>query len=718
MVSYATRDAGLHDRLGAQQIRQFAERRWRLIASTTFLLAAAALIVCLWMSPNYVATAQVLLDPPRKQALEKDVSSSDTLDSSVVDSQVYLVLSSETLARVVASEKLDQDPEFSAPAKPSLLRRLFGFMLKPTATEEMPRTDGEIDTSKIPVIMRLYHATEVARVGRSNVISITVTAHSPRKATRLANAIARTYVDYQVEVRAKASRQVAAQFEDRLQALREQVRNSEMAVSNFRKQYGLTTTADEKVTVSDQELTSLNEKLTSAVSDTADKRAKYEQAKPFIDGAGDASALGDVIRSPVISQLRGQQAELMRRSADLSQIYGPSHPALRQLSAQRAAINAALKAEETRLVSTLRNDYNVALARENALRAMIVKLSDPSQTNGDVGVKLRELERTNSANKALFESFLNQAKLTQERPGFEMPDARIISPALEPLQAASPKTNLIVAVAALAGFVLGLGIAAGLDNIGGVPAPEREDDSIAKAVNEAPIIGHFAAMEPFESRALEPTFFDGDRMESARPSAFTSSLATLSARIDRGLTKAGGPLFVCAPVKSPAGCSTLLYWLAQYISASGKRVLLIDADNSNPDGGLSAKMKLRTNAGLAEVLRGAAKLDSAAVSREKFRFLPLGRGPLDTKALASVLSAAKRAFDVILVDCPPLASDAHDATWRKASNVYTAVVTSDMLNGGSLEVALKPGSGNVTFDGLIVIGVTPQPRETYLHRAS
>ena len=47
-------------------------------------------------------------------------------------------------------------------------------------------------------------------------------------------------------------------------------------------------------------------------------------------------------------------------------------------------------------------------------------------TGGDnaTGVKLRELERTNMANKALFENFLNRAKLTQEASAFEEPDAR------------------------------------------------------------------------------------------------------------------------------------------------------------------------------------------------------------------------------------------------------------------------------------------------------
>ena len=173
-----------------------------------------------------------------------------------------------------------------------------------------------------------------------------------------------------------ALQQAADFFQDRLGSLREQVRESEQAVAEFRKAHGLTpVTDDHPTTVGQQQLQDLNEKLAQASSDTAGRLAAYQQATRFKASGTDLDSLPEIIRSPVISQLRLQQADLTRRSADLSAMYGPAFPAITQIKAQRAGLEQAIKAEMARLVSTARNDYDVAKARED-LAAPVDRLAE------------------------------------------------------------------------------------------------------------------------------------------------------------------------------------------------------------------------------------------------------------------------------------------------------------------------------------------------------
>ncbi len=681
------------DRLDVGEVARFLKRRWRLILGTAAAAFLLALAVCLATTSVYTATSQVLLDPPKQRVFGQEQATSDAaLDSAVVDSQIPIILSTRTLSSVAAREQLADDPEFAAGGKPGLLRRLFDLLVPPRAASvEPPSLDG-IDPKLAPVIARLFDHVDVARIAKSNVLSITFASREPRKAARLANAMAQAYVADQVQVHARSIQQAATFFEDRLVSLREQVRRSEQAVADYRKANGLATTTDEKVTVSEQQLTNLNERLAAASSDTAEKLAKYQQAVQFRHGGGELDTLPEVVRSPVISQLRAQQADVARREADLAVTYGSAYPALAQIRAQRQGLNAAVAAEMKRLLATLKNDYEVAKDRGDSLRRTMTALGASRGGDNDVGVKLRELERTNLANKALFENFLNKAKLTQEQSSFEAPDARLISPALEPSAAASPKTKLILPVAAVAGLILGLGLAAGLDLLGGKPALARGAPAVPISAYVPAIgdTGSLAALDPARYMARHPA------------SAFSQGIRDLAANLE---AKGSGQVLLLAPLTSGEGCSALARCAAAALGASGKRVLLIDADGVG--GTLSAALGLRARPGLAEVLAGTATVAAAVVPQQSFALLPVGAGILDLASAAAVrrlralLAEARPRFDLVLVDAPP--RDARTASLPPGViDGHFLVASTDHMLQPRFVALVDAVTGEPDFNGLIL----------------
>ena len=675
------------DRLDIEEIRRFLARRWLLIVSTAVVCALVALIACLGMTPVYVATAQVLLDPPKQRVFNQEQQGAEpALDSAVVDSQIPIILSTRTLSRVAVKEHLVDDVEFGQAARPGLLGRLLGlFGTRRDAPAETPSLDG-IDPALAPVIARLLDKVDVARIAKSNVLSITVSSRESAKAMRLANAIAQAYVADEVDVHARGVQQAATFFEARLGALRDQVRASERAVVDFRKRNGLGTTTDEKVTVSDQQITDLNERLATASSDTAEKLAKFQQAGRFKGGAGDLDTLSDVVRSPVITQLRAQQADVIRRESDLLVTYGSAYPAVAQIRAQRQGIDTAIAAEMKRLVATLKNDYEVAKGREESLRRTMAGLGSPAGGDNDVGVTLRELERTNLANKALFENFLNKAKLTQEQTTFEAPDARVISPALEPALPAFPKTKLIVPVAAIAGLILGLGLAALLDLVVNVdrrgrtvPVPRDRSRRALPTASEPTAVPPSIVPTPGSQAtilACIPSIDLGtDRGPGRDPGATSDDPVGASAAVAfmeqnplapfaRGIEAlarslpanvgAGGRAVLFFPLVEGEGCSTLVRCLAVMLGSMGRRVLLIDADGARRT--LSAGLSLSSRPGLGDILTGTAAIADTVVPHHSFAFLPVGQSAFDLAAapvaerLGAVLAQARTRFDVVLVD--------------------------------------------------------------------
>ena len=644
------------DRLDVGEIKRFLTRRWRVVVGVAVGCVLLAGIVCVSLTPVYTATSQVLLDPRKQHIFGQDgVSTDPGLDSSIVDSQIPIIMSTRLLAKVVSKENLADDPEFGAAAKPGLLDRLFAlFRAAKTSKVEAPSLDG-IDPRLAPVIVRLFNKVDVTRVAKSYVLSLSVSSRDAAKATRLANSLAQTYVEDQIAVHGKSVQQAAAFFEDRLGSLRDQVRESERAVADFRKTHNLTTTImDGPITVGEQQLQDLNEKLATASVDSADKLAQYQQATRFKVSGTNLDSLPEIIRSPVITQLRTQQADLTRRESDLSAMYGAAYPAITQIRAQRVGLDRAIESEMKRLVATLKNDSEVAKNREDSLRRTIAGLTDTSGGDNDVGVKLRELQRTNLANKALFENFLNRAKLTQEQSTFEEPDARLISPALEPTAPSSPKTKLILAVAGIAGLLLGLGLAALLDLL------RARSDATPGAGANAFILGRVPDIAAGAKGSVDCVAY----RESNPDSDFARSIDRLVTRIaDAGPSRPArrpdaaspeaGRVFVLAPLSAREGATSLALCIA---TAAGqtRRVLVIDADQARR--GLSRRLSVQGNPGLAEVIGGDLSATKAVLPNEHFVFLPAGQKPFDptasAKALLSFLVEARARFDLVLIDAP------------------------------------------------------------------
>lgn len=681
------------DRLDVDEIRRFLARRWRLILATALGCVILAAIVCVTVTPVYTATSQVLLDPRKQNVFGTDTVSQDAvLDSSIVDSQIPIILSTRVLAKVIAKEKLADDPEFAAPEREGLIDRLFGLFAPSHAKSvESPAVDG-MDPTLAPVILRLFNKVDVTRVAKSNVLSISVSSRDPEMARRLADRLARTYVEDQVDVHAQSVQQTATFFEKRLGRLRDQVRESESAIAEFRKANHLSTTSmDGKITVGEQQLQSLNEEFAKISADTAEKLAKYQQAVRFKSSGTNLDTLPDMARSPVIAQLRGQEADIDRRESDLAAMYGPSYPALAQIHAQRAGLEWAIGAEIKRLTWTLKNDYDVAKAREASFRATILALSDASGGDNEVGVKLRELERANLANRALFENFLNRAKLTQEQSTFEEPEARVISPALEPTSPSSPKTKLVLPVAGIAGLLLGLGLAALLD------IPRRREDVVLKPPLQSH--GFIIGKVPFVGRHRNADL--SAYLDQNPRSDFAQSLDTLVAKFATG-DAGDGRVVALSPLSRGEGATSIALCLARSAWKAGKRVLLIDADPAGR--GLTRIADAIGQPGLAEVIKGDLAAPNAVMRRQHYAILPIGQAPLALagaiRPLQALLEEARRRFDLVLIDTS--AFEADSVTLAALSDGFVLVTSWDELMRDNLAAAIESVADMPGFAGVIL----------------
>jgi capsular exopolysaccharide synthesis family protein len=653
-----TAPAAGSDAIDLRQVQDFFWRRWKLILSTAAVIAAVTAIALLAVTPRYTATAQVLLDPGNQKLLGAGSLIPElSLDSGNVDSQLSLIRSTNLLRRVVENTKLTQDDEFGSAAQSGLFSLITSwFSAQQEAEPKAAAVSGDtIPPDVLSAIGHLRADLDVTRLQRTYVIAIDVTSQDPIKAARLANAVADAYVVDQLNARYDAAKTASNWLAQRMEGMREQVKQSEEAVANFRREHGLVTTSSEgKVTISEQQLSDLNGKLVATRAETAAHRAAYEQAVRMQAQGGSLQTVSEVVRSPVISQLRSQQATAAQKIAELSSRYNNDHPLVVRARAELRDINNSIAAETGRIIVNLKNEYDVAKAREDSMQKSLDQISGASGLDNSVGIRLRELERTNAANKTLFESFLSQAKITSAQSTFDVRDSRIISPASKPGGPSFPKKKLVLSLALVVGLLIGIGGGVGLDmlNSGFTTNREIEEKLGIPVLASIPLLT--AAERTINGKILEPAIYC-----HAKPlSRYAEAVRTLRMGVQMADVDNPAKVVLITSSVPQESKSTIALSLAYSALKAGLSTVIIDGDLRHPT--VSRFFGLEKGPGLVDLLAGTHSDDQTIVSRGGLTVVPAGsksQNPPDllgSARMKGLVAKLRETHDYVIIDTPPV----------------------------------------------------------------
>lgn len=416
-------------------IEMLFRRKW-LILGTAALVTILALALLYIMGPRYQGTARILIDPRELRVVENELLQRGLgNDLVLVESQVEIIQSEAVLMRVVDRENLVEDEEFFKPST--------------TATSA--------DTGRSPrevALESLARATKVARADNTYVIEISVVSREPAKAARLANAVAAAYTADQSDATAGATRNVNASIQQRLDELQTGLREAEARVATFKQENDLGD-ADGRMLL-DTRLNELSTRLSDAVTRTAEARSRLEVIEQAMSQRGDVSSVVSDTENGTMMELRAQLTSAQRRLAELEQTLGPLHPRLGAARAEVEQVRSAIRAESERLVAATRDAYRAAQDTEDRLAENLRNLTTESFAANEQLIQLRELERQAQAGRLVYETFLVRARETAEQENIGARTARVIAPAAVPDSPAFPPRSLLLIVAMVFGFGLGV----------------------------------------------------------------------------------------------------------------------------------------------------------------------------------------------------------------------------------------------------------------------
>jgi uncharacterized protein involved in exopolysaccharide biosynthesis/Mrp family chromosome partitioning ATPase len=718
------------------QLTRLLWRRKTAIVMAGLICACTAVVIGKSLTPKYLATVQLYVDPRELQLVDRELTprSQDLSGlAMVVESQARLITSNSVLLQVIEATHLDRDPEFGGSSNGVLaeLLGLFGLELRPAS---------ETKLGQMAALEALNRHINVKKTDRSFIVDIDVWSYDPAKAAMLANAISSAYLAESKNSQASAARRATSDLSGRLKELQERLRTAENALATYKAQNNFVGTQD--TLISDQQLSTSNQRLAAARALTLDAQAKYDQIEASRRASADAGAIAEALQSPTIANLRAQYAEARKRYAELTGELGPLHPSLRQMEKQVDDLRRAINEEVERFAQSAKNDLTRARDYEASLNKALEAQKRQSVQLSQASVRLRELERDVEAGRDVYQSFLKRSRETEEQESLNTSNARIIGEATVPQRRAFPPAMSLVTII---GLVLGALAAAiwfvaaeqlsfeGSETRSRTPAspepraeapsrpgPENRprQPSILEPV-EKPQIARLQESDVMRTLGgilptggiLDVTRIGWPTLRAAFPSTtFLNALREMRERLARRAVANTAPVLGMIGAGASQDRSIAALNLALAAARDGARVLIIDADHAAHT--LSDKLS-----GFGQ--REASRLGWLSIGTKAFRaiktangmsILPSLGGARTGDAIRKAIAQARSAgdYDLVLLDGPVMPWSADDRKLLDVADGLVAILPASLdINDCMEDIIAALGGAERKLIGVILNELRP-----------
>jgi uncharacterized protein involved in exopolysaccharide biosynthesis/MinD-like ATPase involved in chromosome partitioning or flagellar assembly len=672
---FPNRDVGqeMDDGLSARALLSSIRRHLGVVVGLSLSLCAAGAAIGLGLPPWFQADAVLVIhsSPPRVSDVQ-EVLADPLPDLPVIRSEVDVLGSRSVIEPVVRSQALWRLPEFQKNALPkgwtweALETRLLGMWdavagrpepdIRELAFVKIPR-----DLSGSPTQAQIDEAVEkytrylsVQTDSRSMTIHVSYRAWTPERAAAIVNAHMESYQQVQVQAKTAAAQRANAWLTAQVAELRNRLKTAETAVARYREEHQLTGAAKEPAALS-QQLAALNSQLIAAQADLAEAEARAARIGASTSAKGAADSVPEVVASSTIAALRGQEAQLVQREADLSAHHGDSYPELQNVRSSLRELRGQIKVEIARGHAAALQLVERSRARERSIQQSVTGLT--KQVNSeDAG--LQQLEGNAESIRTVLHGFEKRAEETAGDPAFIASNSTVVSRANPSAAPSSSKAPVLAAAGGFVGLTLGNLLALLLEHR---DKTFRASTQVQQHVNPRTV---GATPRAARRRRKSPADIILDDNRSAFAEAFRLSWANIQLSIEGHKTvslhgKRPGIALGITSAATGEGKSTHALALARTAALAGESVVLVDADLRQS--GVSRLLGQNPRFTLSDFLQGRCTADDiiAAEERSGTYFVPSipVKAPWtsqDLRRFGELIEYLKSQFALVIIDMPPI----------------------------------------------------------------
>ena len=410
--------------------------RPRIFILIVLLTVLSATAVVLLIPKTYVATASLLVDGKDEQSMSNGNGNylPPRMQVGYLQTQMDIITSLKVLRQVVQKLKLAEDP---------------------AAQEAFVKETGGAGSIEEWLAKDLLERLKVDS-SQSSVMQIIFKSSNPRFAAQVANEVARTYIDTTLELRVEPTRQTAAWFDGQLKNLRNTLEEAQGKLAKYQQEKGITAT-EERLDIENARLAELSTQVVQVQNLSYAAGSKERLARSVSSGAVQ-DQVPEVLASPFIQALKTDLLRGESKLQELSTQLGVKHPQYQRQESENRSLREKIDAEMRKIVEGVANSAHQTRQHEaqlaSALAAQRARVLELKQHRNEVGVLMRDVETAQKSYDAAMQRFT----ISKVDSGATRTNVTLLDPAVPPSRPAHPRVLLSIALAAVVGTMIALGV--------------------------------------------------------------------------------------------------------------------------------------------------------------------------------------------------------------------------------------------------------------------
>lgn len=663
------------------------KRRWTIIAIFTIVVLTVA-VHTFTATPIFQATARIVIEKENPNLVSiQEVMAMDAGGTDYYQTQ-YKIIESRTVAReVIRRLDLENSPEFFPEPEDNIISNLKGWIretagfwkdsIKSLFKTDAPVTGiGEMYGEDVEFLIAselvsvFIGRIDISPIRNSRLVDVSMEAMNPRMAARMANGLVRAYIGQNLEIKLVAAKDAVKWLSERIEDERKKVDDAENALLRYKEENRIITDfSSDAEQITAQKLASLNEQVITAESLRVEAETRYEQALAVGDTPDLLDSIPEVLNNDLVKEIKKMEINLYNRMSEFSMKYGRNHPKMIAIALELADLKKRKAVQAKRVVNSLKNEYKLALAREDSLKNALGRQKSESLELNKKAVRYGALKRQVESSRNIYDLLIKRFKETSLTEEMKTGNIRMLDRAEVPRNPIKPKKKRNLLLAIIVGLALGVGMAFFLEYLDNtIKLPEE-----IKKHLDIPYLGPAPAID-FDAN---PSGSTGELVAVHSPKS-TASESFRGIRTGILFSSADdAPQVLLVTSSGPREGKTICAAnLAVTMAQAGSRVLIIDCDMRRPR--LHKVFDMPRDVGISSVLIGESELTKAIVHTQidNLDMLPVGQIPpnpselLGSKKMVQVIvDVLKEGYDRIIIDSPPVTA------------VTDAVVLSRIVDG-------------------------------------